>query len=110
MKGFTVNMNELTASAGLDAGIIGIIVTNKSGDFTLDFSGTDNEGKHYSWIYEKMKLGDSITVKYEDMDKSNISTPNRIREMGYSDDDLLDEYNRLKQELIKDGVIKLGLD
>lgn len=105
MKGFTVDMNELTVSATLETGIVGIIITNKSGDFTLDFSGTDQEGKHYRWINEKLKLGDCVTVKYENMNKFNVSIPKQIKEMGYSDEDLLDEYNRLKQELIKDGMI-----
>lgn len=105
MKGFIVDMNELITSTALASGAFGVIITNKSGAFTLDCSGIDSEGKQYSWMYESLKLGDCVTIKYEDLDELNLTVPRKVKEVGGSDEELLDEYKRLKQELIDSGIL-----
>lgn len=90
MIGFELNINGERISAGLEKGVVSIILTKvvtTIGDefidsIDLDFTGLDTSGKgkeeSIDWYKTQLKVGDELTIKVGDI--MTNSTPLEIRE------------------------------
>lgn len=110
MNGFSLKHNNEAICAALETGSIGIVISNKDGEFSISFNGMDSQGIYYEWYNQKICTNDSITVKYEHINESTVSQPISIRDMNnkkVEDKLLLNSYFKLKQELLDEGLISL---
>ncbi|MCE5227861.1 MAG: hypothetical protein LLG05_18635 [Porphyromonadaceae bacterium] len=108
MKGFTLKFGNEIIPGAVNKGSSGVIISNKEWDFRLCFHGMDAEGLFPTWYEQDLKIGDSFTISYEDIDESNISQPIHIRDVTDLEGEdrlLLESYHRLKKQLMDEGLI-----
>lgn len=109
MNGFTLRLDNKIISAALNSGSLGFIISNKGGEFTLCFNGVDEQRVIYTWFYDKLNVGDSFLISYEEIDSLTISIPINIRDVNNKEDEecqlLLNSYCELRQELLDEGLI-----
>jgi len=113
MIGFELNINGERISAGLERGVISIIVTKLSDEFIdsidIDFTGLNSSEKGseetIDWYKSKLKVGDELTIKVKDI--MGNSTPLEIRKKNRDSDNerKIRSYNALKKELEDKGLI-----
>ncbi len=108
MKGFVVKTKDCVTYAALNEGSVGIVITNKEGDYRLGINGMDTQGIAYVWQSDVLCVGDSISIEYDGIDKSMVSEPLLIRDVNDSKSEnqlLLDSYYKLRQELLDEGLL-----
>lgn len=108
MKGFSLQIGDNITYAALETGSVGMLISNKSGEFTISLNGMDMQGTYYEWYNHKLCIGDSITLKYDSVDESMISKPIFVRDVNDKESEdklLLDSYDKLRQELLEEGLI-----
>lgn len=106
MKGITLTFNGQEIKAGSHAGII---ISNKESDLHIMFAGCDKE-RSYTYFRQSLKAGDDIFIKYGELTESEMSSPARIMDYGNPEElkrSMLEEYHRLRQELVDEGLIKI---
>ena len=104
MKGIALDFNGHTVKAG---GYAGVIMSNKESGLRISLIGCDKNCS-YTYFSHDLKIGDNIIVWYEDIDESDVSAPVSTLDYGNPDDvkrSVLNEYYRLRQELIDDGLL-----
>lgn len=97
MKGFELKYNDRTVVASVENGVTSIILSKH-----LHFGGLDTDAnQHINWFESIVNNGDEIRVKVVDVKESSeiIQIRSRVPK------DKLDEYNRLKKYLEKEGII-----
>ena len=110
MNGFSLKTKDNVFNAALEIGSVGILITNKEEDYTITLDGMDNRGIYFVWQKSLFAMGDSITIKYDEIDKSAVSEPIIVRDINDTkseDERLLEAYNQLKQELIDEGLLQV---
>ena len=109
MKGFRLYINDECISGAIESGITSILITNKVGSSDVHFCSLDNTGMHaYTWYASDLKIGDAMTICFEDL--VQVSNPKETRDYYYRSQeeiqaDEIKEYERLKAELIAEGLI-----
>lgn len=107
MKGFELIVNKRKTSGGVTMGITGISLTYRDNACRVLFSSMDETGMFsQTWYSSELSLGDRIMISYQEID--NPSPPERI--IDYHDKELVDKltlegYYRMRDELIKEGLI-----
>ncbi|MBE6307763.1 MAG: hypothetical protein E7087_00425 [Bacteroidales bacterium] len=108
MNGFIIKAGEENIYAALKSGSFGIIISNKEGDFNISINGMDENALFYSWEHRKLNLNEVITIAFDTLDESVISTPTNIRDVNNTiqEQELeLELYYKLKKELLDKGLI-----
>lgn len=108
MKGFILEIGKDTIYAALESGSVGIIISNKDGNYNISLNGMDDQGIFYVWYNKNLSIGDSMTLKYEIIEQIMVSKPSFIRDVRDEESEnklLLDSYYKLKQELLDEGLI-----
>jgi len=62
-----------------------------------------------SWLKSDLHIGDEITITFSDIDESKVSKPISVRNFNDVEAErqlMLDSYRELKQELLKEGLLK----
>jgi outer membrane receptor for ferrienterochelin and colicin len=113
MTGFELNVNGEKISAGLERGVISIIVTKVSDEFIdsidLDFTGLNSSEKGneetIDWYKSKLDIGDELTIKVKDV--LTNSSPLEIRKKNRESENerKLKSFHALKKELENKGLI-----
>ena len=106
MKGFVLNTGNESLSGGLENGITNVHISNKEGLYRLIFGGMDDDGVFYTWYRANLELGDSFSLCYDEI-VSVSSAKKSLDNRNTAEDDqyALESYHKLKQELIKEGLI-----
>lgn len=108
MIGFSLKRGNDVVYAAVQAGSIGVIISNKEGTLKVSLSGIDAHGVYYVWYDDKICIGDSILIKYENINEQMLSTPIFIRDVKDKESEnklLLDSYYKLKKELLAEGLL-----
>lgn len=113
MIGFELNINGERISAGLEKGVVSIIVTQLSEEYIdsidLDFTGLNTYEKGneetIDWYKSNLKVGDELTIKVKDIITN--STPIEVRKKNRESENerKLKSYTSLKKELEEKGLI-----
>lgn len=88
---------------------MGIIITNKEGHSPLLVNGMDEQTLSYTWLKSDLHIGDEITITFSDIDELKVSKPISVRDFHDVEAErqlMLDAYRELKQELLKEGLLK----
>ena len=62
-----------------------------------------------SWLKSDLHIGDEITITFGDIDELKVSKPISVRDFHDVEVErqlMLDAYRELKQELLKEGLLK----
>lgn len=112
MKGFILKAADKVISGGLNSGITDVLISNKEFYYRLNFGGMDDANVSYTWYSEEVQPGDIFTLRYEEI--SETSPAIKVRDccqdyVSTNEDDreALEQYYRLKKELIEEGLINL---
>lgn len=108
MNGFRWMREGEVACAALPCGSVGVLLTNKEGDYTVSLQGMDAQGVFYVWHRAKLHVGDSLTVSFEAVEEADVSEPISVRDVRDEEAErrlLLGSYHRLRQELINEGLL-----
>ena len=105
MKGFTVRINDEVYNIALESGGVGVLITNKEGEYIVTLHGTDGKGVYHQWHKKKLQLGDILIIK-PDSTLRSVEPLQYVRD--YEDREAIDklqiaEYMRLKAELMDEG-------
>jgi hypothetical protein len=109
MKGFVIEIAGNTTCAALEKGSVGIIITNKEGHSPIIVNGMDEQTLSYTWLKSELHIGDEITITFGDIDELKVSKPISVRDFHDVEAErqlMLDAYRELKQELLKEGLLK----
>lgn len=105
MKGLKIMLNDTLTYAGIEDGMVSVILTNKEGPLTLSIGGMEADNRtHHVWMNKEVRQGDRISISGIEMDESLLS-PSELKVYPLSDEELLKCYERLKQELEDEGVL-----
>lgn len=105
MKGLKIMLNDTLTYAGIEDGLVSVILTNKEGPLTLSIGGMEADNRtHHVWMNKEVRQGDRISISGIEMDESLLS-PSERRVYPLSDEELLKCYERLKQELEDEGIL-----
>lgn len=100
MKGFEINVNEKIINSTLNSGVV--IVTIK--ERCISIIGQDNTlGVSLDWGKTKLFNGDTIKIIASD-NTINSTPPVNVKSLDRQE--LLTEYYKLKDLLIKNGMLK----
>lgn len=113
MIGFELNINGERISAGLEKGVVSIIVTKLSDELIdsidLDFTGlnTSEKGNEETidWHKSKLKVGDELTIKVKDIITNSSPIEIRKKNRDSENERKLKSYHSLKKELENKGLI-----
>ena len=113
MIGFELSVNGKIISAGLEQGVVSIIATKLSHEFTdsidLDFTGLDTSQKgneeSIDWYKTKLKAGDVLTINVKDIEINSSPLEVRKKNRDSENERKLQSYNALKKELEDNGLI-----
>lgn len=113
MIGFELNINGERISAGLNDGVVSIIVTKLTDEFIdsidLDFTGlnTSEKGNEETidWYKSKLKVGDELTIKVKDIITNSTPIETRKKNRVSENERKLKSYHTLKKELENKGLI-----
>lgn len=103
MNGFILKLNDETFAGAMD-GCSTITVTGKNDTFKLEFGGMDKLAHSCVWCTKILEAGDRLSVKYTDIDESEISAFTEFID-AVDEFKLLESYHRMKQELMDEGLI-----
>ena len=102
MNGFRWEKDGEVVCAALPSGSVGVLLSNKEGDYTVSLQGMDAQGVFYVWRRAKLRIGDSLTVGFEAVEEADVSEPVSVRDARDEEAErrlLLSSYHRLRQEL-----------
>jgi len=113
MIGFELNLNGEKIAAGLGKGVVSIIVTKLSTEFTdsidIDFTGLDlsekGKGETMDWLISKLKVGDELKIKVTDVLINSKPIEIRKKNRDSENERKLKSYNALRKELGEKGLI-----
>ena len=113
MIGFELNINGERISAGLEKGVVSIIVTRLSDELIdsidLDFTGlnTSEKGNEETidWHKSKLKVGDELAIKVKDIITNSSPIEIRKKNRDSENERKLKSYHALKKELESKGLI-----
>lgn len=113
MIGFELIVNGEKISAGLERGVVSIILTKFSVELAdsidLDFTGLDTsqEGNEEAidWYKTKLKAGDVLTINVKDIESNSSPLEARKKNRDSENERKLKSYNALKKELEDNGLI-----
>lgn len=108
MIGLKITHNKKEVACALDSGIISVLLTNKSGNYRITCAGTDENSNSYTWYGENVKPGDSISACFSHLRENDLCRPisTKMYASAYNEKKwLLQEYIRMKQELIEEGLL-----
>lgn len=117
MTGFELNIKGERISAGLDKGVVSIILTRvvtTIGDesidsIDLDFTGLDTSGKgdeeSIDWFKTPLLVGDELTIKVRDIMTNSSPSEIRKRNRDSENERKLKSFYALKEELENIGLI-----
>jgi len=100
MKGFEIEFNERIIQAGVDSGMILIIIHNDKGGMTISGSD-DTSGKKLDWGRFELNIGDVISITACDVNDNSLNTHPKDQDRK----GLLKRYNELKKYLTEQGLI-----
>ena len=91
-----------------------IIISNKEGIPRLLFTGNGegNPNISHTWYSRDLRPGDRFRIRHCDMVESELSVPEYTVDYGNPDATnamILEDYRKLRKELIKEGLISEGL-
>jgi len=107
MRGLVLRIDGRRIAGAMASGITGVIVTHKEGQCTLIFSSLDSTGMlSCTWYSATIDVGSRFTVCIENITETSPPTET----LDYNDREKLDRltleaYQKLKAELIQEGVI-----
>ena len=103
MTGFILKLNGEVFAGAMD-GCSTITITGKNDTFRLEFGGMDKLAHSCVWCTKTLEAGDRLSIKYTDIDKSEISAFAEFVDV-VDEFKLLESYHRMKQELMDEGLI-----
>lgn len=103
MNGFILKLNGEVFAGAMD-GCSTITITGKNDTFRLEFGGMDKLAHSCVWCTKTLEAGDRLSIKYTDIDESEISAFAEFIDV-VDEFKLLESYHRMKQELIDEGLI-----
>lgn len=109
MKGFSLQIGDQVVYAASENGTVGVLISNKEGELSINLNGMDSEGIYYSWYNKKIGVGDCFTITYNYIDEAVISKPIFVRDVADAESEnklLLTAYHELRQELLDKGILK----
>lgn len=104
MKGLALNINGQIVKAG---GYAGVVMSNKDSCLRISLIGCDKEYS-YTYLSRNLRIGDNIIVAYEDIAEPDLLSPVNIIDHRNPEElkrCALEEYYRLRQELIEEGLL-----
>ncbi len=69
----------------------------------------DEQALSYTWLKSDLHIGDEITITFSDIDELKVSKPISVRDFHDVEAErqlMLAAYRELKQELLKEGLLK----
>lgn len=108
---FRINDKIVKISFREDRRIVGTII-KKEEDINLSIGATDkiseNLNNHIHWAESILKIGDEMAIELVQINEEtpHISVKKHVHENSSTQDKLIEEYNSLKKELTKRGVLK----
>lgn len=108
MRGFILEMKDKKTVAGVEGkgACVGITLSNKEGEYVLVLGGTQDGVSFPIWVRSVMKVGDSFTLIYTDIDELEINVPLYVDDISKPeerDQRVLEWYIKKKQELAING-------
>ena len=103
MIGFILKLNDEVFAGAMD-GCSTITITGKNDTFRLEFGSMDKLAHSCVWCTKTLEAGDRLSIKYTDIDKSEISAFAEFIDV-VDEFKLLESYHRMKQELMDEGLI-----
>lgn len=105
MEGFELKHNRQITKGSVENGVISISLFQQEGTVHLRFGGLDvNLKQHLTWFESTVEEGDDISIKAVNIEASSPIIK-VIPEKEETLEDKIDEYNRLKRYLEKEGII-----
>ncbi len=108
MKGLVLkSCNQIIYATNKNKGV-GIIISNKEGEYRITLNAMDEKGTSYIWLSKEINVGDSFIVKYDDIEESMETPSIEIRNPNNEEENnrlLLETYHKLKTELTNEGVL-----
>ena len=107
MKGFELTINGEKIEGAISEGITSIILSCKNNQYTINFGSMDNTGMlTYTWFSSSLEQGSKLKV----VSKEVAVTSNPIEIRDYNNKEQIDQlelesYFKLRDELIKEGLI-----
>ena len=107
MKGFELTVNEKKIKGAIKGGITDVLLTCRDNQYYICFGSMDDTGMlSYTWYSSNPEDGAKFTVSVEDI--AETSEPAVIMDYGNKEQSnklSLESYYKLRDELIKEGVI-----
>lgn len=105
MTGFELKHNGQITKGSVENGVISISLFQQKGVVHLAFGGLDaNLKQHVTWLESIAGENDEISIKVIDIEESSTIIK-VIPENEETLEDKIDEYNRLKRYLEKEGIL-----
>ena len=107
MKGFELDINGENVKGAISEGITSIILTCKDDQYNINFSSLDNTGMlAYTWLFSELEQGSKLKISISEI--SETLEPTSVTDYANKDqiDKLeLESYYRMRDDLIKEGLI-----
>lgn len=107
MKGIRLNVDGMSIVGAISGGITGVILSYREREYSIVFSSLDDAGmKSTIWFSGALKKGSKVNISFEEIETS--SEPQKEIDYGSQhsiDQQDIETYYRLKEELTKDGLI-----
>lgn len=108
MKGFKLLTDGKEITGAIQAGITGVMITNKENNLHILFNSLDDTGMlSYTWHSSNLEQGNKVTISYQDVTRRS----NPVETLDYNNQEQMDKlalesYYRLREELINEDILK----
>lgn len=108
MKGFELTVNGKKIKGAIEKGSTGVLLTYKDNQYHVDFGSMDETGmRSYTWHSSNLEDGAKLTISVEEIaETSETAVVRDVNNEEQLNKSSLENYYKLRDELIKEGVIK----